>query len=206
MDITAQLNNLRIAPRKTRALTKLVKGLDIERAKANLRYISNRSSFPLIKLIDSAAANASNNFGLEKDTLYVKDIIVNEGVKLKRFMPKAMGMVNPIQKKTSRIKIVLDKMPEEKIKQIRSSKKGEAGASSEERASRARSEGGERSEVPSESKVGSLAEQESKADEREIDFGKKPEIKKEFAKGSKKPKFEGVKSIGRKLFRRKSIG
>ena len=192
--VTAELNNLRIAPRKVRAVVKLLKGLDIDKAKANLRYMARRPAMPLIKLINSAAANAVNNFGLEKDVLYIKDIIVNEGSKLKRFMPKAMGMVNPIQKKTSRIKIILDRMPEEKIKQIQSRK-------------HTLLSGAPAHDIDmSKSREVSLAEQERTTDEKEIDSGKKPEIKKEFAKGAKKPKFDGVKAIGRKLFRRKSIG
>lgn len=157
----------------------------------------------MIKLIDSAAANAANNFGLEKDSLYIKEIIVNEGVKLKRFMPKAMGMVNPIQKKTSRIKIVLDKMPEEKIKQMRTEK------------SRLRET---YPPLSSERLRKSAPASPPPSEDKEADLSKKPEIKKEFAKGAprskaelatgqaKKPKFGGIKSIGRKFFRRKSIG
>lgn len=107
MEITAQLNNLRIAPRKVRAVTARLRGLDARRAKSQLAYTVRRSAPPLAKLLDSALANASRNFGLVQDNLYIKQVIVNEGTKLKRFRPKGFGMTAPLEKKTSHIKIIL---------------------------------------------------------------------------------------------------
>ena len=69
-------------------------------------------------------ANAHNNLGLVKDNLFIKDVVVDEGPKLKRFRPKGFGMASPIEKKTSHIKIVLDeRVPGLKAKsEIRSTK------------------------------------------------------------------------------------
>lgn len=108
MQVTAQLNQLRIAPRKVRLVAGLIKGMDVVRAQAHLSVLAKRSSASLSKLLKSAISNAENNASLNKENLFIKDIIVNEGTKLKRFRPKGMGRVNPIQKKTSRIKIVLE--------------------------------------------------------------------------------------------------
>lgn len=108
MQVTAQLNNLRISPRKVRLVTRIIKGMDAIVAKHQLDYIIKRSSAPISKLLNSALANAHNNFNLAKENLYIKDILVNEGAKLKRFRPKGFGMVSPIEKKTSHIKIVLE--------------------------------------------------------------------------------------------------
>jgi large subunit ribosomal protein L22 len=116
MQVTAQLKNLRIAPRKVRPVSDLIKGLDVSAAKSQLDHLIKKSARPILKLLDSAAANARSNFGLIKENLFIKDIIVNEGIKLKRFRPKGFGSVSPIHKKTSSIKIILEeKVPGLKV-------------------------------------------------------------------------------------------
>ena len=114
--ISAQLNYLRISPRKVRAVADLIRGQDVDLAQAELRYVTKRSAKQILKLLNSASANAKSNLGLDKNYLYIKEIIVNEGPKLKRFKPKGFGMVMPIQKKTSHIKIVLAELSGEKKK------------------------------------------------------------------------------------------
>lgn len=106
-DVKAQLNNLRIAPRKVRLVTNLIKGLPVMKAVSQLTFSNKRSALPIIKLVNSAVANASNNFKLGKDELYVKEIRVDEGPALKRYMPRARGRAALIKKRTSRIQIVL---------------------------------------------------------------------------------------------------
>ncbi|MEK7506631.1 MAG: 50S ribosomal protein L22 [Patescibacteria group bacterium] len=108
MQVKAQLNNLRIAPRKVRLLAGPLKNLNVARAKSHLEHLTKKAGRPLAKLLDSALANAHNNFGLVKENLYIKQVIVNEGPKLKRFRPKGFGMTSPIEKKTSHIGIILD--------------------------------------------------------------------------------------------------
>ncbi len=117
MQITAQLNYLRIAPRKVRLVARALKGLPVARAEHQLNFIVKRSSGPLGKLLKSAVSNAENNFGLVKDNLFIKELIVNQGVTLKRSMPRAMGQAGLIEKKSSHIKIVLEeKVPGLKAK------------------------------------------------------------------------------------------
>ncbi len=115
MQVQSQLNNLRIAPRKVRTLTNIIKGMNAIDARHQLVYITKRSSTPVSKLIDSAVANAANNFGLVKENLFIRDVIVNEGRKLKRYRPKGFGSSSPIEKKTSHITIIL----EEKVPGLR---------------------------------------------------------------------------------------
>jgi len=103
----AQLNGLRIAPRKVRAIVNLIKGKNVTEAANQLEHYVRRSSPALLKLLNSAVANAENTYSMVKDNLYIKDFIVNEGTKLRRFKPKGFGRVSPIQKKTSLIKLVL---------------------------------------------------------------------------------------------------
>ncbi len=107
MDISANTKNIRISPRKVRLVRGVIMGLDALRARAVLQYTIKRSAHPMMKILDSALANARNNFGLVQSNMFVKDVIVNEGPKLKRYRPKGFGSSSPIQKKTSHIKIVL---------------------------------------------------------------------------------------------------
>lgn len=105
--VKAQLNGLRIAPRKVRAVVNLVKGKGVAEAAGQLEFYVRKTSPALLKLLNSAIANAENTYHMVKDNLYIKDFIVNEGVKLRRFKPKGFGRVSPLQKKTSLIKLVL---------------------------------------------------------------------------------------------------
>ncbi|MEK9157892.1 MAG: 50S ribosomal protein L22 [Patescibacteria group bacterium] len=110
--VKAQLNNLRQAPRKVRMVVDVVKGKGVLKALEQLEFIIRRPSKPISKLLRSAIANAENNFNMVPSNLYIKEFWVDEGVKLKRFMPKAMGAVGEIQKKTSHIRLVLgEKVP-----------------------------------------------------------------------------------------------
>jgi len=108
MEVKAQLNGLRIAPRKVRAITNLLKNKNVIHALNQMEFLMRRPVLPLIKLLNSAIANAENNLDMVKDNLYIKEFLVDEGVKLKRFRPKAQGRAGEIQKKTSRIRVVLD--------------------------------------------------------------------------------------------------
>lgn len=105
--VTAQLNNLRLAPRKVRAVSNLIKGKNAFDALNQLETVIKRPSLPLIKLLKSAMANAENNHDMVKENLYIKSVEVNEGVKLKRFKPKGFGRVSPIEKKASHINLIL---------------------------------------------------------------------------------------------------
>ncbi len=105
---TAQLNRLRLAPRKVRLVSNLLKGKDVIKALYQLEHLIKKPAPYLVKLINSAIANAENNFNMVKSNLFIKEIQVDEGIKLLRFRPKGFGRSSPIQKKTSHIKVVLD--------------------------------------------------------------------------------------------------
>jgi large subunit ribosomal protein L22 len=108
MRVVAKLNNLRIAPRKARLVTHSIVGLSAAAALVQLRRQVKRSSLPVTVLLKSAIANAKNNFKLAEETLYVKEVRVLDGVRLKRFTPKAFGQATPILRQTSKIHIILD--------------------------------------------------------------------------------------------------
>ncbi|OGZ32915.1 MAG: 50S ribosomal protein L22 [Candidatus Portnoybacteria bacterium RBG_13_40_8] len=107
MEVKAKLNYLRIAPRKVRLVTDLIKGMDVGQAENHLKFISKRSTKPILKLLHSAIVNAENNFKLLKDSLYIKKIIVNEGAPFKRWRPVSRGRTFPIMKRTSNINLIL---------------------------------------------------------------------------------------------------
>lgn len=114
MKVSAQLNNLRITPRKVRLVADLIKGRDVEDAKAQLRHIVKRSCPVIEKLLKSAIANAENNLGLDRDNLYVYDVQVGEGTRLKRWLPRAFGRASQILKRTSNTTLVLEERVEGK--------------------------------------------------------------------------------------------
>ena len=108
MAAIAKLNNLRMAPRKVRLVADLIRGKSALEAKSVLRFLPQRAARAFAKLLDSAMANAKNNFGLEESTLYLAKVTVDEGAKLKRWRARARGRAFPIQKKTSHLTIVLE--------------------------------------------------------------------------------------------------
>jgi large subunit ribosomal protein L22 len=86
----------------------LIRGLTVEEAERQLRFLTKRAAKPLLKLLNSAVANAENTFSLAKEKLYIAKILVDPGPTLKRWMPRAMGRATPIMKRTSHVTIVLD--------------------------------------------------------------------------------------------------
>ena len=130
MEIKAQLNYLRIAPRKVRSIVNLIRGKEIKDAEHQLKFIFRRSSAPILKLLKSAIANAKSNFNTEKENLFIKNIIVNEGVPYRRQRPMSRGRAYPIMKRTSRIILTLGvkegvKIPEKQAGPPKSEGSGE---------------------------------------------------------------------------------
>ena len=98
---------IRVTPRKVKIVADLIKGKSIDEAYAILMYTPKAASPILAKVLKSAEANAVNNNGLNRDDLYVADAIANPGPIIKRFMPRARGSANRINKRTSHVTIVL---------------------------------------------------------------------------------------------------
>lgn len=108
MEIKAQLNHLHIAPRKVRLVASLIRGREIKAAKLELHHLSKRSALPLLKLVQSAVANAKHNFDLVEDSLRIKSIVVNQGPAFKRYRPRAFGRAALIRKETSHVSLILE--------------------------------------------------------------------------------------------------
>jgi large subunit ribosomal protein L22 len=102
----ASLTNYRQSPRKVRLVTNAVKGKSLAAADMALAYMPKRAAEPIQKLLKSAGANAKA-LGADVDTLVVKNIEVNKGLVMKRFMPRAMGVAKPIRHRTSHVEVTL---------------------------------------------------------------------------------------------------
>ena len=110
MPVRARLRNLRIAPRKVRMVADLIRRKPVVEAENILKFTVKRAAPAILKLLNSAVANAKNNFKMEKENLYIQRIWVDEGPKMKRWLPRARGRADEIQKKTSHITIILDEI------------------------------------------------------------------------------------------------
>lgn len=107
MEAYAIAKGVRIAPRKARLVIDLIRGKSVEEADKILSNINKEGARLSRKVLVSAVANAENNLGLDKNKLYVKEAVVNEGQVMKRMKFGSRGHVDPIKKRTSHIKIVV---------------------------------------------------------------------------------------------------
>jgi len=108
MQVSAKLKNLRVSPRKVRLVADTVRGKDLQAAKIQLQFSTKKSSKIILDLLNSAVANAKNNFNLDEENLFVSDIFVNEGPTLKRWRPRAMGRAAAIRKRTCIVEVFVD--------------------------------------------------------------------------------------------------
>jgi large subunit ribosomal protein L22 len=111
-DSRAFQRNARQSPYKMRLVIDQIRGKNVNDALGLLKFSKKHAAKQIEKVLNSAVANAEysarqGNESLDVDTLYVKRAIVNEGPKIKRFMPAAQGRATPIQKRTSHVEIVI---------------------------------------------------------------------------------------------------
>ena len=103
----ATATNVRLTPRKARLVIDQVRGKDVKAALGLLRNINRAACEPVTKVIKSAAANAINNFGMDEDKLYVKEIYANDGLKMRRYLPRAKGSASGLVKRCCHITVVV---------------------------------------------------------------------------------------------------
>ena len=108
----AIMRGTRQSPYKMRLVIDQIRGKDVNEALALLTFSKKHAAKQIQKTLKSAVANAeqaarTSNEALDVDALYVKHAVINEGPKLKRFMPAAQGRATPIQKRTSHVEIVV---------------------------------------------------------------------------------------------------
>lgn len=108
MSVKARIKLIRMTPRKMRVVANEIRGKDVQKAVDFLTFCKRRAARPLLKLIKSAVANADQKGGIDIDNLYVKELLVDAGPTMKRWMPRARGMATQILKRTSSVSVMLD--------------------------------------------------------------------------------------------------
>lgn len=120
--VKASLKNHRQSARKVRSVVDEIRGKKVNDALVQLSFIPKRASLPIKKLVESAVSNAKVNYDLDPENLIISSIKVNEGVTMKRWIPKWRGIAHPIRKRTSHIEVVLDEVSKSK-KEVKKVKK-----------------------------------------------------------------------------------
>lgn len=184
MKVQATLKNLRIAPRKVRLVTHALIGVDTREALLQLGKMVKKTATPLAVLLKSAVANASNNFGLDEENLYVYAISVGDGPRLERWLPRAFGRATPLIRRGSNVTITLEERIEGKNRTAKKTPKVKPAVKEKEAASK---------------ETVTSGEGETK-DEKEVSKTVKPEFKKDILRGAKP---SGSKMV-KKMFQRKS--
>ena len=113
MEARAKLSYARISSRKVKIVIDMIRNKPVGEAMGILKNTPKAASELLIKLLNSAAANAENNHNMDKNNLYVAEVYANQGPTLKRVHPRAQGRAFRIRKRTSHITIVLKELGQE---------------------------------------------------------------------------------------------
>ena len=127
MEARASVRYLRIAPRKLRTVVDMIRGKDIARAQGILASNNKLNiSRELTKLLNQALANAKENMNLDLDRLFVKQITVDQGPSMKRYLPRMRGRADRILKRMSEVTLVLDEREQKAKAAAKPAAKGES--------------------------------------------------------------------------------
>ncbi len=107
MQVQATARFVPISPRKARLIIQDLRGLRVQDAMVSLRFTPKPAAKQIAKVVQSAAANAENNFSLSPDRLRIAAIYAGDGRTLRRFKPRARGRVGTILRRTSHITVVV---------------------------------------------------------------------------------------------------
>ena len=107
MEAKAIAKYVRITPRKMKPVADLVRGKNVDEALAILKFTPRKGAEILGKVVESAVANAENNFGMDRENLYIDQVYANQGPTLKRWRPRAQGRAYQILKRSSHIGVVV---------------------------------------------------------------------------------------------------
>ena len=107
MEAKATAKYVRVSPRKARIVVDQVRGKDVIAAQEILAFNERAISEVVAKVVNSAAANAQDRFGLRPESLVIKAVYVDEGPTMKRFRPRAKGAASKIRKRTSHITVIV---------------------------------------------------------------------------------------------------
>ena len=123
MTTKAVAKGVRMSPRKLGVVASLVRGRTVSDALVILEHTPRRAAGPIIKVINSAKANADYNHNIKPETLTIVEIGVTPGPRLKRYRPAAHGRALPFQRRTSHIRVIVEGIKREPKKVTRESVK-----------------------------------------------------------------------------------
>ena len=148
----AELRYARFSAYKAREVLNLIRGKTVAEAAAILEFTERGASEPILKVLNSAVANAGHNDGIAAEELFVSACFADEGPTLKRFRPRARGRAGRIRKRTCHVTVIVSRLSPEQleIERAKSSRRGQATNVAASRARRVASSrrSGEAAETP----------------------------------------------------------
>ena len=187
MTVTAKLKFLRVSPFKVRKYAQLFKGKPIDEAKAILAYHPSPTCESILKLLNSAVANAENNFEMDPEMLFVRNVLVDGGPTYKRMRPRARGRGNQILKRTCHVIIELDL--QDKFKTVGEAAKPEvkAAAKPKRRAAKPTAAKAAKADAPAKSKATAVAKPKAAAKAPKAEKAEAPAAKPKARAKAEKP-------------------
>lgn len=145
----AVLKYCRLSPYKMRQVLDLIRGQHVERAREILRFSDRAAAVVVLKLLDSAIANAGNNDDIPEDELFVSACFADEGPTMRRFRPRARGRATRIRKRSCHVTVIVSRLPEDQLARHRQRRLAEE---TERRARRVAGGGRERRRIRGEAR------------------------------------------------------
>jgi large subunit ribosomal protein L22 len=105
MEISAKLSNAPLSAQKARLVGDQIRGMAVEKALDTLKFSTKKAAAIMVKVLESAIANAEHNESADVDELFVSTVFVNEAATLKRVRARAKGRANHILKRTCHITV-----------------------------------------------------------------------------------------------------
>lgn len=108
MEVLARVRAARVSTQNLRLVTDSVRGMYVDDALEVLKFSPTPLAKVVFKAVQSAAANAENNFQMTRDGLRIVTIYADKGPSMKRFRPRARGRAAPIERRTSHLTVIVD--------------------------------------------------------------------------------------------------
>ena len=158
----AVLKYCRLSPYKVRQVLDLIRGQHVEMARDILRFSDRGAAVVVLKLLDSAIANAGNNDDIPEDELFVSACFADEGPTMRRFRPRARGRATRIRKRSCHVTVIVSRLPEDQLARHRQRRLAEE---TERRARRVAGGGRERRRIRGEAREAAKGGTSDVADE-----------------------------------------
>ena len=107
MQAKAIARTVGVTPRKARLVVDLVRGKTVTEALEILSVLNKSAVTPVTKVLKSAVANATNNFNMDENSLYIKEAYVDDSIRMRRYLPRAKGSASGLVKRTCHITVVV---------------------------------------------------------------------------------------------------